>query len=572
MNTEKVSSNSHAASHQATKSAEENTVEPSPEQPPGEAVNVDGAQPRTPDTQKPGKLPTLSEYNNNAKYSSTIVRQLVFSESRFNNSKLVMDSVLRKIQVKGGWMPPGIRVGTLGLTRLNSGITNFSKAGMLIDSAQQKLKAGKDATDDIISATALMGEGFTEIFAGLGADVGNYLVKQWQLELGKTGSIVGTPATSVASSGSRQESFHESGSGTPIPASSVKTDVDAALAGTPPMSPHEHEAAMASSEHIYFEKLDNQLHDMRDQLKRHVMEELDKVPDGSKPARLAELSDEAYGKIELAEQLVSATKRDISATKTQRESDFRQLDQEMKPVRDQLKSGKYIDADVAGLSPSDAAQRLGAKLLSYRCREEALAQSFEMATEDVPVTVETLAGQVEAIRNAGTLAHASREQTLGKLQEWKNDYRKTFLKYQKAISAPTENLPEWLKISPALKSQLGPAALNTAFSAADFGAKLDDYMKKVADGTLTSDDKFNLAASSLGLIGGMSSFIPVFGPLISIGLSIVGFVLSDLPEQLREGRRRDEINVLRDEVVDEYLKTHPESGNYVYRSDVGAGA
>jgi hypothetical protein len=525
-----------------------------------------------PDTQKSNGLSTLAEYNVHAKYASAIVRQMVFADSRFNNSKLVVDTVLQKLQVKNGIVPPGVRLGTLGLTRLNSATANFSKATSYIDSAQKKLKDGADATDDIVSASALMGEGFTEVFAGLGADVGNYLVKQWQLELGKASSIVATPAPSIASQHSLEDVVHEAGSGVPIPEASIQNDVDAALAYTPAMSPQQHETAMAQSEQAYFERLDQQLHAMRDEQKQQMLAELDKIPDAQKPARLMEMSEQAQGKLDLAEELVAATRRDVSSMRTQRESDFTQLDEEMRPVRDQLKSGKYVDASVAGLSKAEAAERLGAKLLSYRRREEELAQGFELATESTSTSLDMLNRQVVAAQDFGKLGQLLPEERLDKLRKLKTDYRSAFLEYQKAISAPSENLPEWLKISPALKAQLGPAALNTMFAAADFGARVDTFIKKVASGTVTSDDKFSLAASTLGLVGGMSSFVPVFGPLISIGLSLAGIVLSDVPATIRKIDREQRRDALRDEVVDLYQAKHPGSENYVYKSDVGGGA
>ncbi|TDY45415.1 hypothetical protein BX592_11482 [Paraburkholderia rhizosphaerae] len=539
-------------------------VQPAGQRQSGDTDSMAATQSKTPDPQKPAKLATLAEYNTYAKYASTIVRQLLFGDSRFNNSKLVVDSVLSKLQVKGGYVPPGVRVGTLGLTRLNSATANFSKAASYIESAQRKRKAGEDATDDIVSATALMGEGFTEVTAGLGADVGNYLVKQWQTQMGNPTSIGSLPSTVPADS-----VVLEAGSGTPLPAGALKTDADSALAHTPAMSQQEHEATMAQSKRQYFERLDQQLQEMRDQQKQHIVDELEKVPDNQKPASLAELSTQAEGKIELAEQLVAANKRDISATKAQRESDFAQLEDEMKPIRDQLKSGKYTDASVAGLSKADAAERLGAKLLSYRRREEELAQGFELATEDVPTSLEMLNQQVNTLTEANSLAGLTPEQQVSKLEKLKTDYRENFLKYQKAISAPSENLPEWLKISPALKAQLGPAAINTTFAVADMGARIDSYIKKVASGSVTTQDKLNLAASVLGVAGGMSSFIPVFGPFVSIGFALAGIALGNISEELEASNLRERTNTLRDEVVDIYQKKHPGSENYVYKSDVG---
>src|SRR5690349_11858823 len=48
----------------------------------------------------------LAQYNTYAKYASTIVRQILFGDSRFNNSKLVANTMLAALQVKGGIVPP----------------------------------------------------------------------------------------------------------------------------------------------------------------------------------------------------------------------------------------------------------------------------------------------------------------------------------------------------------------------------------------------------------------------------------------------------------------------------------
>jgi hypothetical protein len=527
--------------------------------------------PQHPDAQTTSSKPaTLSQYNTYGKYASTIVRQLLFGESRFNNSKLVADTMLAPLQVKGGVVPPGIRLGTLGMTRLNSATANFSKAFGYIASAADKRKAGKNADDDIVSATALMGEGLTEVSAGLGADVGNYLVKQWQTQLGKASSTstVATAPPSLTDS----DTVLEAETGTPIPSAAIGSEVDATLAHVPPMSPEQHEALMKQSEQMYVAKLDSQLEAMREREVQGIVAELEKTPQASQPARLAGISAEAHGRLDAAEELARAAKLEISQRKTQSVSDLTQLNEEMKQVREQMKTGKYTDPDVAGLSHEDAAQKLGARLLSYRRREEELAQGFEMLTEDASPDLEKMRQQLDAAKSMGSLENLTKEQQSATLEKMKTAYRENFMKYQNAISEPSANLPEWLKISPALKAQLGPAALNTAFAAADTGARIDDYVKKVADGSASEADNWKLAGSVVGLVGGMASFIPIVGPLVSIGLSLVGISLSSFPEHLAEQKKSEAINALRDQAVDAYRIKHPGSENYVYKSDVGAGA
>jgi hypothetical protein len=509
------------------------------------------------------------QYNTYGKYASTFVRQILFSDSRFNNSTLVMDSMLKQLQVRNGFVPPNTRLGTLGLTRLNSATANFSKAFDYISKAIEKQQAGKNADDDIVSATALMGEGLTETFAGVGADYGNYLVKQWQTQLGKTSSTIGTLAPP---SPAQSSVISEAGTGTPIPMRAVQSDTDAALTHLPPMSPEQHDALMAQSARTYNDKLEAQLAAIHEREVKNIVSELEATPPGNQPARLTELAAQAQGRIETAAELASEAKRAISARKAQSAGDFIQLDGEMKEVRDQLKFGKYTDPGVAGMSHEDAATSLGAKLLDYRRREEVIAQSFEMLTEDASPDLDVMRQEVDAAKRIGSLDNLTKEEKLAKLDKLKTAYRERFLAYQRAISKPSAELPEWLKISPALKAQLGPAVLNTAFGAADFGARIDSYIKKVADGTVTEADRLRLAGSTIGLIGGMASFIPIIGPIVSIGLAIVGISINDIADGLADEAAREKANALRDEAVDEYRKKHPGTENYVYKSDVGAGA
>jgi hypothetical protein len=517
----------------------------------------------------PGKSNPLAQYNTYAKYASTIVRQILFSDSRFNNSKLVMDSMLQPLQVKNGFVPPNTRLGALGLTRLNSATANFSKAFSYITSAIEKQRAGKNADDDIASATAMMGEGLTETFAGIGADYGNYLVKQWQTQLGTTSSTIATP---VPPSPVQSDVVSEAGTGTPIPASAIRSETDAALAHLPPMSPEQHDALMAQSAKVYNDQIDAQVAAMREHEIQGIVSGLEATPPGNQPERLAELAAQSQKRLETATQLASEAKRAIAARKAQSASDFIQLDKEMTEVRDQLKFGKYTDPDVAGLSHEDAAKSLGAKLLDYRRREEETAQGFEMLTEDAPPNLAETTQQIEAAQSIGSTADLTKEEKLAKLDKLKTAYRKRFLDYQNAISKPSADFREWLKISPALKAQLGPAALNTAFATLDFGARVDDYSKNVADGTATEADRLRLASSTMGLIGGMASFIPVFGPIVSIGFALAGIGLSKIADGLAGEAASEQANELRDAAVDEYQKTHPDSVNYVYKSDVGAGA
>ncbi len=174
---------------------------------------------------------------------------------------------------------------------------------------------------------------------------------------------------------------------------------------------------MEASTNAYSEQLDEQLRTLRDKEKQHMMSELESTPDGSKPSRLSELATQSERKIELAEKLAESAKKNVLAAKTKNESSFAELQDEAKAVREQLKSGKYTDPGVAGMSREDAAKTLGAQLLSYRRKEEELAQGFELLTEDVPSNLEAM---TESLGKAGELADMSLCRRTKESPSWKS--------------------------------------------------------------------------------------------------------------------------------------------------------
>jgi hypothetical protein len=114
-----------------------------------------------------------------------------------------------------------------------------------------------------------------------------------------------------------------------------------------------------------------------------------------------------------------------------------------------------------------------------------------------------------------------------------------------------------------------PSAVGTLFSSVDLGARVDAYLKRQAQGTLRPEDKLQLAGSVVSLVSGLSSFIPVAGPFISLTLMMAGIGISGVADGLAESEFADARNKMRDAVVEQFNKDHPGSENSVYPSDVG---
>ncbi|MDR5756529.1 hypothetical protein [Caballeronia sp. LZ035] len=127
----------------------------------------------------------LDDFNKYGKYPGIIARSALFDEGRFNNSQVLKNwPVVSRFQTPGqsrfDWMGPNGRLATLLGARGLAATNNFSKAGSMFMSGIQKLKDGKDPTDDFVGGGSAMAQGLNEVSGGAGTDIGNHLAKQWQ--------------------------------------------------------------------------------------------------------------------------------------------------------------------------------------------------------------------------------------------------------------------------------------------------------------------------------------------------------------------------------------------------------
>lgn len=141
----------------------------------------------------------LDNFNKYGKYPSIIARSTLFDEGRFNNSQVLKNwGWLSKYQTPGqsrfDWMGPKGRLAVLLGSRMLAATNNFTKAGSMFMSGIQKLKDGKDPTDDFIGGGAAMGQGLNEVTIGAGTDLGNHAAKQWQQKQAQAAKT--EPATS----------------------------------------------------------------------------------------------------------------------------------------------------------------------------------------------------------------------------------------------------------------------------------------------------------------------------------------------------------------------------------------
>ncbi|MPW16744.1 hypothetical protein GCT13_07285 [Paraburkholderia sp. CNPSo 3157] len=145
------------------------------------------------------------------------------------------------------------------------------------------------------------------------------------------------------------------------------------------------------------------------------------------------------------------------------------------------------------------------------------------------------------------------------LKEWAEKYGKWFAGKQSTFLKQTDGWPEWMKISKPLRMQMVPSAVNTGLGAVSFGVALDTYLKKQRAGTLTEQDRLDFAGAVINLISGISGFIPVVGPFVSIILATVGAICNGMADQ--HDARAVETNEynLKETIRQAYNRKHPDA-------------
>ncbi len=510
------------------------------------------------------KSRSRDDYGKYGKLASSYTRSALFSEARYNNSKVLQGTPLGRFQRPGKSVidPIGAngRLGVLLGTRANAALSSFSKAGSQFMSGIQKMKEGKDPTDDFVGASASVGQGVTELSAGAMTDYGNHLVKLRAAQAAKqkpaASAAAGRPEPAPQSAGAGGAQGKPGPSG-----SSPSQGTQGTSAATQTPSP-----AQASTS-----ALDQQVADKLDALNKdadtevasrqnELQEEVIKRVEGKNPdVKQLELQDAVN---DVRDEYIAMKKLGddikLSAKEVAQDAheNLQRIDSEGQIATRKLEDLGYKTQDEARASSNPEAVKLADRLDELSKLKRTTYDQFNSAMAGRETALKSAA---PAFKQLGDIMKTPDQNTrASKLAEWSDAYGKKFEKYQNSLLAKTDSLPEWFKISRPLRAQGVPSAINTAFGAAGLGAAIDNYMKKKAAGTLTPEDKLNLAAQVFNLVSGPMGFVPVVGPLLGLATATIGATLGGLADQYKGWQNDEAVGKFQEAAREEYNKRHPD--------------
>lgn len=482
------------------------------------------------------KKSSTDQYGAYGKAASTYARAVIFDEARFNNSKVLQNTALGQFQRPGTSvldpLGPNTRLGILFGTRINAAASNFTKAGAQFMSGIQKMKDHKDPTDDFIGAGASLGQGTTELSAGAMTDFGNHMAR---LQAAKGPAAPPPPQRTATPSPERpgpSSEYTQFGTDDPLE-QKIGTDESAAEA-----------------------KFDQHVHDHEHDLEERVIKDIEGRPQDVSPLALQDSVQSIKGQYLEMRQLRDGLKESAKGAMKDAHDNIAAIDEKAQPLMDQLKAHGYDSLDAARASQESTVKELVGQLDEYGYLKQQAYTQFNNAMDEYEGIINkapTAFGELSDI-----LSTKSLDERPSAISEWAKKYGTEFGKYQNGLLAQTDQLPEWFKISKPLRAQLIPSAINTAFGAVGFGASLDNYLKKKAAGTLTTQDKLALAGQVTTLTGGLTGFIPVVGPLMSLALSTAGVVLSDMGDHFKEWQDQESLTAFQEQIRQEYNKRHPD--------------
>lgn len=495
-----------------------------------------------------------------AKYGKApgiLTRAIIFDEARFNNSAILKNTPLAALQRPGKSvldpLGPNGKLGILAATRGGAAGTHFAKGGLSFLSGMEKLHQGKNPTDDFIIAGTNIGQGINEITVGMGTDLGNHLVK---LQQAKTAASIATKPSTAPS----VDPDH------PVPGSSGTNTGTAEAVAEPRYQPEFDEFGP-------HDKLDDEVDALEKNTSGHI--------DGQLDTQQKKWRDDTIGKLEnthpdvqqlklkewtqvLAPQyfemqhMADGLKDSAASEARDAHENIKTIDAKAQDVIAQLKNQGFATADAARQSNKPEAIELCKQLDQLADLKRGAYDQFNSAMLERD---NELVDSVAAFSEFGRLLKDTPAKDLStKLHEWTDKYREKFEERQASFLKSTDSWPEWMKISKPLRMQLIPSAINTVLSGASFGASLDAYLKKEQAGTATLKDRLDLSSSVVGLVAGIVGFVPVVGPIISLGLAVVSFVLGGLADQHAARMREGATYNLQEKIRAEYNAQHPGNG------------
>ncbi|WP_148654345.1 hypothetical protein [Paraburkholderia caribensis] len=490
----------------------------------------------------PSRISHHSGADVEAKYGklpSTIGRAIIFDWARFHNSKLLQGTALARLQRPAlaglSQLGPYFRPGALMATRFGAAASYFTKGFTSILSGLSKLSNGQDPTKDFVAGSTALLQGLNELTLGNAFDMGNHLARLHQL---KAAARPGTAAPSVGS-----------------PPASKPVEPAVATPGTSA------EYQDFGSNDPLYQKVDDEQKAMGDKIDTEVSEEqqalrkraMDAISASSPDVRQLTLQDQAHA---IAPEYIAlqkigdeVKKRSLEIAKDTHENIVK-IDEKAQETLDQLKALGFDSAEAARQSGNAQAMTLVAQLDHYADLKRSAYDVFNHAMQQSEETIKQSARALEelkALKGKGPSA----------LKEWADKYGKYFSGKQDTFLKQTDSWPEWMKISKPLRMQMIPAATNTLLGVASFGLALDSYLNKQKSGTLTPQDKLDFAAAVMGLVSGISGFMPVVGPIVSLTLGLIGAICSGVSDQYDSRKAEGQEDDLKEQLRAEWNAAHP---------------
>lgn len=491
-----------------------------------------------------------STYSRYGKAPSTYTRAFIFDEARFNNSVLLKNTRFAAWQRPGESildpLGPNGRLGILTGTRLNAAASYFVKGGQSFLSGMEKLRKGQDPTKDFIAAAATIGQGINEVTVGVGTDVGNHLVKLRQAKAPQTAATAGRSTDPL------DQSRRGGAPGAPEPVAGPSATEFADF------DPHDKlDDEIDTREKQTVGHIDDELTQQQKNLRGNVIAKLETT---NRDVQQLELQDATN---DLAPQYfeMQHIANDINASTADAANDahenIKMIDAKAQDAITRLKGLGCETADAARQSGNPEAIELARQLDQLGRLKQAAYDQFNSAMQNR----ETALSQARsAFDDLGKLLKDTpASERASKLKEWTDKYTTVFANRQANILSKTDSWPDWMKISKPLRMQMIPAAINTALGGVTFGVALDTYLKKQSAGTLTPQDRLDLAAAAVNLSSGMVGFVPVIGPALSFALATLGIVLGGLSDQYDARSRETDVYNLKEQIREEYNAKHPDA-------------
>ncbi|MDR5819670.1 hypothetical protein [Caballeronia sp. LZ043] len=494
----------------------------------------------------------LDNFNKYGKYPSIIARSTLFDEGRFNNSQVLKNwSWLSKYQTPGqsrfDWMGPKGRLAVLLGSRMLAATNNFTKAGSMFMSGIQKLKDGKDPTDDFIGGGASMGQGLNEVTVGAGTDLGNHAAKQWQLkqaQAARTEAASNPNGTSPAQDGSNTN-------GTSTQQSGPSTSADDTRSIQSLNEQVDTDLGRVSGD------IDGQVTGRQNELQKSVFDRLESThPDNRRlilQRGVSEVFPEYNGMAQLGDQIKKAAKEDAQSA----HENLKKIESDSQAEMQKLHDLGFETVDAARKSENAAALESVSRLDNLGQLKHDAYDQFDRAMNEREALMKDAPASYRELGQA--LNNLDPEVRQSKLSEWMDSYGKKFTNYQDTFLAHTDAFPDWFKISKPLRTQLVPSLIGTAFGALGFGASLDSYLKKQQAGTLTTQDKINLGAQVFNLVGGIVGFVPFVGPVASIIATVIGGVMGGIADGYQGYQLSEAQNDLLNKYRDQWNNTHSQA-------------